>query len=121
MPPSTLSLLGLVRHVTDVERSRFRVRCAGEAVALAYATPERPFAAFEELDPTGASAAIDALIAEWAACHRAVADAALDATSCRERWGTMSPRRVSLHLIHEYAPHVAHADRLRERIDGTTD
>jgi Protein of unknown function (DUF664) len=49
--PSTLSLLGLVRHVTDVERTWLRRRFGGQHVASRYARPDRPDAAFDDLDP----------------------------------------------------------------------
>jgi hypothetical protein len=120
MPPSRLSLLGLVRHVADVERTWFRRRFLGEELAALYWRPDRPDAAFEEIDPARAEADVAALVGEWAACRKMVAGASLDATFAHARWGTMSLRRVYLHLIREYALHGGHADLLRERIDGKT-
>lgn len=121
VPPSRLSLLGLVRHAADVERTWFRRRFAGEDVAPLYAHPESPDAAFEDLASERAESDIAALVSEWAACREAVAGASLDATFVSGRWGTMSLRWVFLHLIREYALHNGHADLLRECLDGTTD
>lgn len=120
MPPSTLSFLGLIRHLTDVERTWFRRRFADETSASRYAQPDAPDAAFNDLDPARAEATIAALVTEWQACRRAVAVLPLDTTYVSERWGPMSLRRAFLHLIREYALHQGHADLLRERIDGAT-
>ena len=120
VPPSNLSLLGLIRHVTDVERTWFRQRFLGTSLPSLYARPDKPDAAFEELDPRQAPAAIDALKREWELCRAELKGASLDDTFLSERWGEMSLRWVYLHLIGEYAQHIGHADLLRERIDGTT-
>jgi hypothetical protein len=93
MPPSTLSLLGLVRHMAEVERTWFRRVINGEDIPLV-----------------------------WSAdCDFQVAYAAsLDVTGHQPSWGEgVSLRLVMLHLLHEYARHNGHADFLREGIDGT--
>jgi uncharacterized damage-inducible protein DinB len=120
IPPSHLSLLGLVRHLAEVERNYFRRRFRGETVERLYWHPDIPDAAFEDIDPGRAEADITALISEWEACRQAVADAPLDATFTSNRWGEMSLRWIYLHIIGEYAHHNGHADLLRERIDGRT-
>ena len=99
VPPSDLSLLGLVRHMTRVERTWFRQRFADEPVEDAY---ERK-AVFTATDPARAAAA----------------NAPLDATFTHNG-ETMSLRLIYLHMIEEYARHIGHADLLRERVDGTT-
>lgn len=116
-PPSPLSLQGLIRHLTDTERSWFRRRFAGEDVELPYGDDD---ACFERLDPAGAADDRNALIAEWAACRQAVAGAGFDDTFEHPRYGAMSLRWMHLHMIGEYAGHCGHADLLRERIDGVT-
>ena len=68
VPSSTLSLLGLVRHLTDVERSWFRRRFAGEPVEMTYSTDEEPDADFDDLDSAGAEAVLAAYLAEIEAC-----------------------------------------------------
>jgi hypothetical protein len=119
-PPSTLSLLGLVRHVTEVERTWFRRRFGGEAVGGLYQRASRPEAAFEDVDPDRAEQDIAALVAEWQAADRAVARLPLDHIFISERWGPMSLRWVYSHMNSEYCRHNGHADMLRERIDGST-
>ena len=120
VPPSRLSLLGLVRHLTDVERTFFRRRFRGERVEWLYRRPDIPDAAFEDIDPARAEADLFALTNEWDLCRRAVADVPLDATFVSDRWGEMSLRWIYLHMVREYAQHNGHADLLRERIDGRT-
>lgn len=117
-PPSNLSLLGLVRHQTDVERTWFRRRFRGEDVPPVYWREDRPDAAFEEVDPGQAERDYAMLIAEWDLARQAVGGALLDDTFTSERWGEMSLRWIYLHMIEEYARHNGHADLLRQRIDG---
>jgi uncharacterized damage-inducible protein DinB len=118
-PPSNLSLLGLLRHLTDVERSWFRRRFGGVDLPAVYWREDRPDAAFEEIDATRAETEYAGLITEWELARRAVAGASLDETFITERWGEMSLRWIYLHMIEEYARHNGHADLLRQRIDGT--
>ena len=120
VPPSHLSLLGLVRHLAEVERNYFRRRFRGETVEWLYLHSDIPDAAFEDVDSGRAEADIAALISEWEVCRQAVAGASLDATFTSDRWGAMSLRWIYLHMIGEYAHHNGHADLLRERIDGRT-
>jgi uncharacterized damage-inducible protein DinB len=107
VPPSTLSLLGLVRHMAKVERTWFRRRFAGEPVD------------FEDLDPDGAAADYARLVEEWRLADAAVAGASLDDTFTHDG-EVHSLRLLYLHLIQEYARHNGHADLLRERLDGVT-
>jgi len=113
-------LLGLIRHIADVERTWFRRRFLGASLPPLYNRPDRPDAAFEEIDPRQAPAAVDALIREWDLCRDEVKGASLDDTFVSERWGEMSLRWVYLHMLGEYAHHNGHADLLREGIDGKT-
>jgi uncharacterized damage-inducible protein DinB len=119
-PPSTLSLLGLLRHVTDVEREWFHGRFHGEPVEFCYKRPDARDAAFDEVDPAGAEADYARLIAQWQASRIAVAGDSLDDAFVDAQRGPMSLRAVHLHLIQEYARHNGHADLLRQRIDGET-
>ena len=117
VPPSGLSLLGLVRHMTKVERTWFRQRFAGEPV-------DNPFgdetdADFERLEPGRAAADYARLTEEFKLADAAVANASLDDTFTH-RGELMSLRLVYLHMIEEYARHLGHADLLRERTDGAT-
>jgi hypothetical protein len=117
--PSTLSLLGLVRHMTEVERSWFRQRIAGEQVEDVYYRDDAPDADFDELDPARADAAITAFRTEIELCRAAMAGLDLDHVVPYPRRNTdLSLRWVYVHMIEEYARHNGHADLLRERIDG---
>jgi uncharacterized damage-inducible protein DinB len=120
MPPSTLTLLGLVRHMAEVERTWFRRVINGEDVPFVWSA-EGDFQ--EAYDASGAtrSEAFDAWRAEVERSRRIEAEAeSLDVTGHFARWGEdVSLRFVMLHLIHEYARHNGHADFLREGIDGT--
>jgi hypothetical protein len=118
VPPSTLSLLGLVRHLASVERHWFRHRFRGEQVERLFSRDGVPGAAFADVDPTRAEADVGCLVAEWVLCRQAVVGASLDETFHTEQWGEMSLRWLYQHMIEEYARHNGHADLLRERIDG---
>ncbi len=115
VPPSDLSLLGLIRHMTRVERVWFRQRFADEQVKDAYGKD----AAFQETDPARAAADYARFTEEWRLADAAAANAPLDATFTHDG-ETMSLRLIYLHMIEEYARHIGHADLLRERVDGTT-
>ena len=117
VPPSGLSLLGLIRHMTKVERTWFRQRFAGEPV-------DSPFGAdrtadFEHIDPARAAADYARLTEEFKLADAAVANASLDDTFTHDD-ELMSLRLIYLHMIEEYARHLGHADLLREQIDGAT-
>jgi uncharacterized damage-inducible protein DinB len=117
VPPSGLSLLGLIRHMTKVERVWFRTRFAGEPVGNPFG--ENWSADFEEIDPARAAADYARLTEEFKLCDAAVANASLDDTFDL-RGDPMSLRAIYLHMIEEYARHNGHADLLREQIDGAT-
>ena len=121
--PSSLSLLGLVRHLADVERSWFRRLLAGQAAPPLFYSPEDPDGDFDGARPE------PALVAEaWQAWreevtfaeHFVAAAPSLDMVGEREDKspGPISLRWVLTHMIEEYCPHNGHADLLRERIDG---
>jgi len=119
MPPSELSLLGLVRHLAEVERSWFRRVLEGAEVPWLWSADGDRHAAF---DVGGASMAeaFDAWGAEVAHARRIErAAASLDVTGVDRGPGDeYSLRRVLVHLIQEYARHNGHADLLREALDG---
>jgi uncharacterized damage-inducible protein DinB len=119
VPPSSMSLLGLVRHMADVERNWFRRVLSGEKVPGLFWSPENEDGEFSDVD--------DASVAEGFAawndeCENARAVAArMQLEDCGERRGEqVSLRWVYAHMIEEYARHNGHADFLRERIDGAT-
>jgi uncharacterized damage-inducible protein DinB len=121
-PPSTLSLLGLVRHMTEVERWWFRMHAGREELTFPYDT-EGVGRDFDDLEGADAAANIEAFWQEVDAARAAVADKSLDLVvpsrgDHPER--TRDLRWIFLHMIEEYARHNGHADFLREAIDGKT-
>jgi len=119
-PPSTLSLLGLVRHLTDVEITWFRRRFGGQDVPSAYTTADRLDATFDDVDPARAEAEIARLVEEQRLAREAVADLPLEHIFVSEKWGEMSLRWAYSHMNSEYSRHNGHADLLRQLIDGVT-
>lgn len=113
VPPSTLTLLGLVRHLAKVERIWWRVRLDREDVALQY--PLGTDDDFLLLDPARAADEFDALYAEWEVCDAVAARHDLD-DEFVSKDETMSVRMLYVHLIGEYAQHNGHADLVRERV-----
>jgi uncharacterized damage-inducible protein DinB len=120
-PPSTLSLLGLVRHMTEVERGWFRNRIGGEGLDFQYSSESDPDGEFDHVDGADAEADLAAYVREIELARKAVAGRGLDETFYHSHRGEdMSVRWVYVHMIEEYARHNGHADLLRERIDGAT-
>ncbi|MFC9294878.1 DinB family protein [Streptomyces sp. NPDC057011] len=119
--PSTLSLLGLVRHLADVERRWFRQVLAGQEVPGLFSSPADPDGAFDGAasGPAAVKEAWEAWRAEVAFAERFTAEAPhLDVEGADAWRGTVSLRWVLIHMVEEYARHNGHADLLRERIDG---
>jgi hypothetical protein len=125
--PSTMSLLGLVRHLAEMERRTFRGMMAGQEVSRLFCSDAHPDGDFDSAvpDPQVVAEAWDAWLAEVAFAERFVAEApSLDMTGDDplnqhgSGGGAMSLREVLVGLIEEYARHMGHADLLRERIDG---
>ena len=119
LPSSTLSLLGLVRHLTKVERIWLSQRSAGLPVPPLYDLTLAKDHDFEAGVAADAEQEVEQLRREWAAGDAAVADLPFDRTVAA-RDETWSLRMVYVHLIGEYARHNGHADLLREAIDGAT-
>jgi uncharacterized damage-inducible protein DinB len=117
VPTSGLCLLGLIRHMTEVERVWFRIRFAGETVGRPFG--DNSVADFEEIDPARAAADYARFTEEFKLTDAAVANASLEDTF-DHRGESMSLRMIYLHMIEEYARHNGHADLLREAIDGAT-
>jgi uncharacterized protein DUF664 len=116
-PPSAMSLAGLIRHMTEMERM-YAHRLADPEVGLLYCTDERPDGDFDDATAASASADVATYEDHCDKSRRIVAGRQLD-----DRFGTARPRTLRwtyLYLAKEYARHLGHADLLRERIDGTT-
>jgi hypothetical protein len=120
VPPSSLSLLGLVRHMAEVERNWFRRSLQREDAGGIYYTDADPDGDFDNVD--------DAVVAEDFATWRnecEIGRKAIDAAESLDVTGLWRGEQTSLrwilvHMVEEYARHNGHADLIRERIDGQT-
>jgi hypothetical protein len=118
VPPSNLSLLGLVRHMSDTERGWVRQTYRGEQVPDLYYRSDAPDTDFEEADPAGAEEDLERYRAECRAVDAALEGAQLDDTFIH-REKPISVRWMWQHLVEEYARHNGHADLIRQVIDGS--
>jgi uncharacterized damage-inducible protein DinB len=116
---SELTLLGIVRHLAEVERFWWRRVVTQTAERPLYETDDDPDADFHG-DAATADDDIATLRSEIEAGKAAVADMSLDEEFESNDGGPMSLRWVYLHMIQEYARHNGHVDLLRENIDGLT-
>jgi uncharacterized damage-inducible protein DinB len=120
VPTSSMSLLGIVRHLTDVEQHWFRVSLDGQAPSLHY-WHRGPDGADTDWEVEGADVAesFGAWRQEVDASRRIVADSgSLDRSFDDPHDGRVTLRWILTHMIEEYARHNGHADLLREAIDG---
>ena len=121
VPTSNLTLLGLVRHLTDVEHGWFAEWLDGQPERARYLTRENPNGDFDNLDSHPVPAVWDAYHAQAAESQRVLGTFADGAELARGGPGRpRNVRWVALHMIEEYARHNGHADLLREAIDGET-
>jgi uncharacterized damage-inducible protein DinB len=124
VPPSTLSLLGLVRHMSDVERGWFQQVFLGKDVPDLYDRSADEDADFDEVDQADPAEAFNAFERECAASRQILAQApSLDVLGQQKSERTGQPwslRWIVTHMIEEYARHNGHADLLRECVDGST-
>jgi uncharacterized damage-inducible protein DinB len=118
--PSTMSLLGLVRHMAEVERTWFRLRFAGLEVPRRYQSAADPDADFNGAvaDPAVVEEAWAAWREEVAFAEQFTRDNDLGFAGHDSEGEPISLRELLVHMIEEYARHNGHADLLRERIDG---
>jgi len=124
VPPSNLSLLGLVRHMAGGEQAWFRIVLAGQNVPRHYRSEADPNGDFNGAvaDPAVVAEAWDTWRSEVAFAEKFVDEAPdLDVSAHFDNGhdsGEMTLRTIMVHMIEEYARHMGHADFLRERIDG---
>jgi uncharacterized damage-inducible protein DinB len=119
--PSTMSLLGLVRHMAEVERDWFRRVMAGQDAPKLYCSENDRDGDFDGAvpDPDVVAEAWRAWRAEVEFAEQFVNDAPdLGIVGSDARHGPISLRELLVHMVEEYARHNGHADLLRERIDG---
>lgn len=114
VPPSDLSLLGLIRHLTEMERVYIVRPLRGGELRLVYCTEEEP-----DGDIVGLNAGMVADSLKRWHDERAEADALLaTVTDLGVRTGRYALRWYLHKVIQEYAGHNGHAALIRERIDG---
>jgi uncharacterized damage-inducible protein DinB len=124
VPPSTMSLLGLIRHMARVEHHWFQRALQGHGD-----TPRLFWSAdHDDLDFDDAvadPAVVQDAFAVWKS-QIGAADRWLDqltdlgATVRLPNGDEASVRDILIHMVEEYARHCGHADLLRECIDGRT-
>ena len=123
LPPSSMSLIGIVRHLTEVEAYWLRVVLLDEKeVPDYYCTPARPDGDFDDISPAAAAIDVAAYSAELATTRknsRAWSDLDSPVRGLR-RGEPVNLRWIITHLIEEYARHLGHMDLLREAVDGRT-
>jgi hypothetical protein len=121
VPPSSLTLLGLVRHMLEVEQSWFLRVLRGEDAPPRYYSDDNPDGDFDDVDTADAAADIAAYHEMTDRCRAAARGLELDTVGVGLRRGRqVGLRWIYVHMIEEYARHNGHADLLRERIDGAT-
>ncbi|MHB8293975.1 MAG: DinB family protein [Acidimicrobiales bacterium] len=125
LPPSNLSLLGLVRHLAEVERAWFASRLAKEVDQGIWITDDDEDADFDHVDEAEVAEAFERWREECERSRRLLSEVgSLEDTftfqSRREGEVSVSVRWLLVHMVEEYARHNGHADLLRERLDGST-
>jgi len=119
VPPSPISLLGIVRHMTLVEWGWFERRFAGSDVPPPISMEHDHDVDWNDLDPARAMEDIERFQRQCDISREIVAvTQSMDQLAAKSRFGDMSLRWIMVHMIEEYARHNGHADLLRERIDG---
>jgi Protein of unknown function (DUF664) len=115
--PSPMSLLGLVRHMTEMERV-YGHRLGDWNISLLYCTDENEEGDFDAVTAAGAATDLDTFREHCARTRQIMASHHLSDTFGKTNAYTL--RWFYHYLIKEYARHLGHADLLRERIDGAT-
>ncbi len=121
VPPSTMSLLGLIRHMAEVERYWFRCVMSSQDYPKLFPAGDGRDDAWSGAvaDPTVVAEAWGTWRGEVAAAEQIVVNTSDIGTLGRRPGGdTLQLREVLTHMIEEYARHCGHADLLRECIDG---
>ena len=121
MPPSTMSLHGLVRHLAGVERWWFQQNFERRDVPFLFFTEDNPDLDFNPPADADFGSDLHAWRAECAVSRDIVAAHDLDDTARPLDWHEdVDLRWLILRMITEYAQHCGHVDLLREGIDGKT-
>jgi uncharacterized damage-inducible protein DinB len=119
-PPSNLTMLGLVRHMAEVERGWFADLVGTDATWI-FCTADDLDGDFDNVADADVAHDFAIFRSEVETYRRELPKFGLDATKTgRPRGRVFSLRWVMFHMIEEYARHNGHADLLREAIDGVT-
>jgi hypothetical protein len=115
-PPSSLSLLGLVRHMSEMERHYLDNSISGDQLPLHYVTDDEEEADIENLD----ASMVASSMSNWRAEIQRSNEILDQHPSFDDRTasGKRAIRWCVLKVLQEYARHNGHADIVRERIDG---
>lgn len=121
MPPSTMSIHGLVRHLAGVERWWFQQNFERRDIPFLFFTADKPDLDFDPPSDADFVADLEAWRAECAVSREIVAAHDLDDIARPLDWDEdVDLRWLVLRMIAEYAQHCGHLDLLREGIDGRT-
>ncbi len=121
VPTSSLSLLGIVRHMTFVEQVWFETTFAGVDTVDYYKVEGDRDADFNDLDSAAGETVFDLYQEVITVSKRLIDGHPLDEHAQKPRRGRdVDLRWIYVHLIEEYARHCGHADLIREMIDGAT-
>jgi hypothetical protein len=115
--PSVMSLLGLVRHMTEMERV-YGHRLSDWNISFLYCTDDNEDGDFAAVTAAGAATDLETFREHCARTRQVMGSRQLDDTFGKRNSYTL--RWFYQYLIKEYARHLGHADLLRERIDGAT-
>lgn len=116
-PPSDLTVMGLVRHMADVERGWFRRGVIDDAAPPIYYSDDDPEGDIRVGPSDTLADALSTWRGEVAAAEHNLSQVGLDDVD--QTGGTHSVRWIVVHMIEEYARHCGHLDLLREALDGT--
>jgi uncharacterized damage-inducible protein DinB len=119
VPPSELSLMGMLRHLADVEVYWFAYVFAGLEGNYAY-DPDMLGDDFNNVTESPGEEVAATFLDRVAQSNRVTAGVSLDTLSQRSDDGSINLRWIVVHMIEEYARHCGHADLLREVLDGET-
>lgn len=120
VPATTMTLLGLIRHVVTAEQHWFERVMPGAKAQWHFITREDQDGDFENLDSHSLQEVMAIFDMTCAASDAEIAAHQLDDLAAENHHGQPSLRWILIHMIEEYARHCGHADLIRESIDGAT-
>ncbi|MGC1183845.1 MAG: DinB family protein [Candidatus Dormiibacterota bacterium] len=119
VPPSNLTLRGLLQHMTEVDRYWFEECIEGRDLPPIYSSESLPDGDFEALDTCPVAEVVTRFLAVCESSRRILSGHSLEEVVHSTAYGRpMSIRFVLVHLVDEYARHCGHADLIRQAIDG---